>query len=626
MSPLLGSTGGISHEAYRGNLDDYADDFSFSNIFNAEPGVLYTSGITTITGINNKIRVSVGTGGSFSVNGDAFSTSPKFIRSGDELQLSVTTVKNNIANDFSRENNLILSVGKRNTTWTVTTRPKNDNLVPFTFTSLSNFPVGVSTISNTATISGLEPGYSVPIGVSGFGATISINGGPLVTSGVVFNGDSFYINHPAAPITSQSSYGSTRSIAVSVGNYSTTWVINTELPDLTPDAFSFTNITNAEINTSYISNSITVSGINDVTIPKFSVNISVFGTGFQYNINGGTFTSQSGTVVSGDVIRLRRTTDGNFSTTFTGTLVIASVSSSWSITTKSQPFDTVPDSFSFSSISGASLDTQFTSNDITLSGMTSGFSATASISGGGEFRVVRSGSVIRDYSSSSTSVQLGDVITLRRNSSSNYSTVVASILSVSGTNVDGSPGTTSASWSITTQSAPPPPPPPPPSPVPGCTNPSATNYNPSATVDDGSCVFPCTVITRFSTYGIGFQGDLRYGNGKIEGATNGSNAFMTGVNSSFNNQFVTGAGGVTTTYNVLASRIINTYNSVIRRFPESTGFDGWINDFRFNPSYTSLDILQSAIINAYQNDGEQAYQQANGGLIGNFDNCGTRRI
>ena len=30
----------------------------------------------------------------------------------------------------------------------------------------------------------------------------------------------------------------------------------------------------------------------------------------------------------------------------------------------------------------------------------------------------------------------------------------------------------------------------PPSPVPGCTNPAATNYNPNATIDDGSCVLP----------------------------------------------------------------------------------------------------------------------------------------
>ena len=619
MSPILGSIGAMSHEAYRGNLDDYADDFSFNNISNAEPGVLYTSGIATITGINNKIKVSINSGGSLSVNGDAFSTAPRFIKNGDEIQLSLTTTKVGLVTDFLRENNLDLNVGKRTTTWTVTTRPKNDNLVPFTFNAVSNLPVGISTNSNTVGISGLEPGFSVPIRVNGFNSTISINGGPLVTSGIVFNGNSFYINHPAASTTDQNSYGATRSILVSAGTYSTTWNITTQLPDLIPNSFSFTNVTGAEINTTYTSNSITVAGINSVTTPKFLVNISIFGTGFEYNINGGRFTNQTGTVVFGDIIRLRRTTSNNYSTTFTGTLVIGSTSSSWSIRTKSQPFNTIPSSFSFSSVFGASLSTQYTSNSITLGGMTSGFSATASISLGGVFRVTRGGVIVRDYSSSSTSVQLGDIIALRRTSSSNYSTAVSTTFSVSGTNLDGSSGTTSASWNINTQSAPAPPP----VVVPGCTNPSATNYNSSATVDDGSCVFPCTVITRTSTYGTGFQGELRYGNGKKEGIT-GSNAFMTGVNSTYSTQSFTGAGGVTTTYTLLASTIINVYKSVIGRFPESIGFDFWINDFKFNSSYTSLTILQNTIITAYQIDGEQQYQIANGGLIGNYDNCGTK--
>lgn len=37
---------------------------------------------------------------------------------------------------------------------------------------------------------------------------------------------------------------------------------------------------------------------------------------------------------------------------------------------------------------------------------------------------------------------------------------------------------------------PPPPPPPPPPPVLGCTDPGATNYDPLATQDDGSCIYP----------------------------------------------------------------------------------------------------------------------------------------
>jgi len=170
MPPLIGSIGGISEYAYRGTLDDYPDEFLFNNITNAEPGVNYTSGITTITGINYKTKVSVGAGGSFSVNGDAFSTAPRFLRSGDELELSLTTVKDNLTTDFSRENNLVVFVGKRETVWSVTTRDINNNLVPVGFTSVTNHSVGSSINSNTVNISGLETGYSTPVSVIGFNA------------------------------------------------------------------------------------------------------------------------------------------------------------------------------------------------------------------------------------------------------------------------------------------------------------------------------------------------------------------------------------------------------------------------------------------------------------------------
>ena len=487
MSPILGSIGAISESSYRGNLDDYANDFSFTNVDNANPGTLYTSGIATITGINYKIKVSVvGAGASFSVNGDAFSTSPRFMRNGNEIRLALTTAQDFTISDFLKEYNVNVTAGKRTTTWTVKTRAINHNLVPFNFTPVTNLPVGVATTSNSVSISGLEPGYGLPSGVNGFGARISINGGVLDTSGIVFNGNYFYINNPAAPAAEQSSYNQTRNISAFVGTYSTTWRVVTESADLTPDAFSFTSITGVEINTSFVSNSITVSGINGVTVPKFTLNISIFGSGFEYSKNGGTFTSQVGTVVSGDVIRLRRTTDFNYSTTFTGTLVIGSVSSSWNVTTKSQPFDTIPSAFSFTSITNVARNTSFTSNQITLGGMTPGFFGSASVSGSGQFRVIRNGVTVRDFSVNSTNVQLGDVIALRDTSSSNYSTTKTTNFTVSGLDINGNPGETSALWNVTTGIAP----------IPGCTNPSASNYNPAATQDNGTCIIPVPGCTN----------------------------------------------------------------------------------------------------------------------------------
>jgi hypothetical protein len=129
------------------------------------------------------------------------------------------------------------------------------------------------------------------------------------------------------------------------------------------------------------------------------------------------------------------------------------------------------------------------------------------------------------------------------------------------------------------------------------------------------------VITRTSTYGTGFQGYLKYGNG----TTSSTLGFMTGLNSSYISLPLTNVSGVITTYAGVSSNIISTYLSVIGRYPDSAAFDGWINEFRFNPIYTSISVLVNTIIRAYQNDGEQAFQIANGGLVGNYDNCNTKR-
>jgi hypothetical protein len=56
----------------------------------------------------------------------------------------------------------------------------------------------------------------------------------------------------------------------------------------------------------------------------------------------------------------------------------------------------------------------------------------------------------------------------------------------------------------------PPPPPPPPMPILGCTNPLATNYNPSATVNNGSCTLPVVAPTAGPGGGGGGGGSSSY--------------------------------------------------------------------------------------------------------------------
>lgn len=95
--------------------------------------------------------------------------------------------------------------------------------------------------------------------------------------------------------------------------------------DTTPNAFSFTDKTGVATSTAITSNSITVSGINSAT----TISIS----GGSYSVNGGGYTSASGTVNNGDTVTVRVTSSGTGSTTTSATLTIGGMSDGFSVTT-----------------------------------------------------------------------------------------------------------------------------------------------------------------------------------------------------------------------------------------------------------------------------------------------------
>jgi len=96
--------------------------------------------------------------------------------------------------------------------------------------------------------------------------------------------------------------------------------------DTVPDAFSFVDQTNLPVNAEVTSNPITVSGINAPAA------ISI--TGGEYSVNGGAFTSTSGTVTNGAEVRVRAIASSEYSTTVSATLAIGGVSDTFSLTTK----------------------------------------------------------------------------------------------------------------------------------------------------------------------------------------------------------------------------------------------------------------------------------------------------
>ena len=96
-------------------------------------------------------------------------------------------------------------------------------------------------------------------------------------------------------------------------------------PDSTPNAFEFADVVDADPETSYTSNSQTVTGMDAGT----SISIS----GGEYRINGGAWTSGAGTIDPGQTLELRATSSAESEGVVTVTVTVGTASADWTITT-----------------------------------------------------------------------------------------------------------------------------------------------------------------------------------------------------------------------------------------------------------------------------------------------------
>ena len=184
--------------------------------------------------------------------------------------------------------------------------------------------------------------------------------------------------------------------------------------DTTPDSFTFTAVSNADVNAFVESNSITIDGINAATA------ISI--TGGEYKIASGEYTSSNSTVTDGQSVTVRLTTLEAGNQTHEATLLIGGVSATFTVTTR--PDDTTPDAFSFTAVTDAAVGAEVTSEAITISGI----NAAASISvADGEYSVDGG-----EFTTDEGTVVEGQSITVRATSSNDLNTRHTVVLTIGG--------------------------------------------------------------------------------------------------------------------------------------------------------------------------------------------------
>lgn len=300
--------------------DDTPAAFSFTDVTNQAVNALITSNTLTITGIGgNPTPVSVTGSGSpqISINGGAWTTSGTIL-AGQSLVVRLTS-----AGTSSTARSATVTVGNTSDTWSVTTIPQDSTPNAFDFTNLTNQLFSTLVTSNVVTITGIGPD-PVNVSISGGGSPqFSVAGGAWVTSGTIANGQTLQLRMTTSP-----SSNTTLTATVTVGTVSDAWATTTQVQDNTPSAFAFTDVTGQQLAAVITSNALTISGIGPAP-----VSVSVSGAGSpQISINGGAWAT-SGSISSGQTLRVRLTSAATSNTARTATVTVGTASDTWSVTT-----------------------------------------------------------------------------------------------------------------------------------------------------------------------------------------------------------------------------------------------------------------------------------------------------
>ncbi|TVZ38948.1 hypothetical protein P886_3334 [Alteromonadaceae bacterium 2753L.S.0a.02] len=277
-----------------------------------ERGAVATTEQVTITDIDTLTDISISSGGEYSIDSGSFTSSAGQIANNQTVVARATAGGN-----FDDEVAITLTVGTLAKSFTVVTEAQDITPEAFSFTALNNVGLSSEAVSTAATITGIND--AAPISISG--GEYSIAGGSYTsTAGSVTDGQAVTVR-----LTSSSAFSTQSTATLNVGGVEASFSVTTLAQDITPDEFSFTAVTDADFNTQYTSETVTISGINDATP------ISVVGG--EYSINTGAYTSDAGMIANGDTVSVRLTSATSGSTAAVSTLNVGGVEGGFSVTT-----------------------------------------------------------------------------------------------------------------------------------------------------------------------------------------------------------------------------------------------------------------------------------------------------
>ncbi|TQV67248.1 hypothetical protein FKG94_25995 [Exilibacterium tricleocarpae] len=297
--------------------DTTPDGFNFGVQTEALPATDVESLPATITGINAVTPIAI-TGGSYQLNGAAFTTLDGEVNNGDSLVVRVTS-----SDQPATSVTATVTVGGIRGDFVVTTLTEFDEIPDgLTFAAQDNVQPSTAIDSPAVAVSGIN----IPVPITITGGLYQLNDGLFTAdAGVINDGDSLVVRVTSSDLPATSSTA-TVTIGPAGSSVSADLTVTT-LPvfDTTPAAFSFAERVDVERNTTFEAEEIVISGIN-VPAP-----ISI--TGGEYRIGAGDYTANAGTVVNGQTVTVLLTSSDSFNAAATARLTVGDISADFTVTT-----------------------------------------------------------------------------------------------------------------------------------------------------------------------------------------------------------------------------------------------------------------------------------------------------
>jgi len=390
----------------------------FDSIDNAALSTEYTTAEKTISGLGTSVDVTI-TGGEYSLgcNG-TFTSAAGTANNDDTICLRHTSSADHYTTTLTQ-----ITIGS--STFNFESRTIQDTVPDdFSFDAISDTELSSVQTSNAITVAGISVQTTVSVvnGEYSIGCTNDF----VANAGTILLGESVCVRH-----TSSDQTFVTTSTTLTMGGVSADFE-STTLPDVTPDAFSFSAVDDVPINSTEQSETISPEG--------FQVAIPISITNGEYSINCASegFTSVTGEIAPTETVCVRHTTSSDYLTQAETILDINGVTANFVSTTMP---DRTPDDFSFASVSGAELGVEQVSETVTITGLAVDVDISVS---GGEYSI----GCASTFTSVAATISEGDTLCVRHTSSAAFSTQ---------TQTDVTVGTNTVSFVSTTKAAPPPP-------------------------------------------------------------------------------------------------------------------------------------------------------------------------